>query len=123
MRVLKLVPVCLLFLFLSSQTLLPLSHATHLPKICCSCQNPCKTGCVCRGSNPYHCLPCRTSYKPVTADRLLHLTKIDECARHGFAARILGEIAEDLKVESFHLSEGDEHNSPVILQLAGHTER
>jgi hypothetical protein len=123
MRILRLVPVCLLFLFLSSQTLLPLSHATHFPKLCCSCQNPCKLGCVCRGSNPYHCLPCRTSFTPVTVDSLIHLTKVGECARRSFAARILVGIAEDLKVESFHLSEGDEHDSPVVLQVAAHTER
>lgn len=56
MRMLRLVPASILFLLLAAQvTFLP-GQANAFN--CCPCFNPCKVGCVCRGTAS-HCPVCR----------------------------------------------------------------
>ena len=57
MRILKLVPILVLLLLLSGQTLFPSgqAYATHLP--CCECGMPCYEDCTCPGTWP--CWYCR----------------------------------------------------------------
>ena len=56
MHMLRLIPACMLFVSLAAQvTLLP-GQANAIN--CCPCFNPCKAGCVCRGTVP-HCPTCR----------------------------------------------------------------
>jgi hypothetical protein len=136
MSVLKLIPVYLLFLFLSGAILPLVSHATH-KKPCCSCSS-CNPMCTCRGTN-YHCPICpgrssdssptdaltatgpldiRAVRNPDATERLAHLTKVGDCARRSFAFRILGEAAESLKVQAFSPGEDNRSDNIAAAQVA-----
>jgi hypothetical protein len=56
MHTLRLVPVLMLFTLLTGQSLLLPGQSNALT--CCPCYNPCKIGCVCRGTQA-HCPVCR----------------------------------------------------------------
>ena len=141
MRVLKLVPVYLLFLFLGGAILPLLSHATH-KKPCCACTS-CNPMCTCRGSN-YHCPIClgpssdssptdalaakspldiRAVCNPDATERLAHLTKVGNCARRSFALRILGEAGESLKVQAFSPGENNQSDDIVAVRVAAKAEQ
>lgn len=134
MRVLKLVPVFLLFLLLGGLVLPLPGHATH-KKPCCAC-GTCNQMCTCRGTNP-HCPYCRTGdsdtfqvnastgrgtldirkvgheprpFNVMRPDVTARLVEFRKRVRGHFTLNPLGDVADGLK---FGCSDFDEKNIKI----------
>lgn len=57
-----------------------------------------------------------------SSERVMHLTKVGDCARRSFALRILGSPGESLKVESFSFGKEAIKDSAEALQIAAKAE-
>lgn len=108
--------------------------------MCCSCAI-CKVtpNCVCPGTPGkcpgYACPPglindtdhlmVSTLHGDGTVDiqRLIHLTKVNECTRLSYSLRVLGDAGQNLKVETFTANITSSHNTNVEAQLAANSER
>lgn len=137
MNVLKLFPVLLFSLLLTSQ-------AIFLPDqvfawTCCDCSTcKWKLNCVCPGTPGYcggYACPRFTDDTDhllvnspigngiVDIERLIHLTKVTECTRLSFALRVLGDAAESLKVEAFVVNANNIKDNNLTFQLVADNER
>jgi len=119
MRVLRFVAGFFIFLFVQVgvEAQYPSSdvYAWH----CCSCGATSCFNCACRGSR--HCPVCAwrntnvaesTAPNPIVVDiratrdsdltdKVTYLMKVGDCARRSLAQKVLGDLGESLKVDSF----------------------
>ncbi len=122
MRILRFVAGFFIFLFLQIgvETQFPSgeAYAYH----CCPCGSTCWYNCACRGSSR-HCPVCgyrntntaesttsianpividiRSVRDLALTDQATYLMKVGDCARRNLALKVLGDLGERLKVESF----------------------
>jgi hypothetical protein len=133
MRFLRLFPVLLFSVLLSSQIVFLSGQAFGW--MCCNC-TLCKwtPGCVCPGT-PGYCggYACRSFdvdhlqakfnpiFKPENIDRLDHLTTVTECTRLSFALRILGDAGQNLRTEVYTLKRSTtyEENESQLMANSG----
>lgn len=140
MQMLKLVSAFFLFLYLllGIPILFPAGQAYAW---CCGCTEKCFM-CTCRGKPgcPF-CdqrgsgigLPTALIDKATpdiravrdldSTDRVMHLTKVGDCARRSFALRVLGTAEESLKVELFGFGEENIRDSIVAPKVAANAEQ
>ena len=114
MRVIRLLPFCVFFLWLGSQVLI--SETVYA--MCCGCTT-CRTTpwCSCPGQNGCAWYQCRTTdtdifqvYSPTQdttriakvppgLDGLVYIRQVSACTREKLAMRLLGDAADDLRIE------------------------
>lgn len=134
---LKIVSTVFLFLFLQLGVLVQLPSSQAYAWCCAACGSLTCGLCFCPGTNG--CKSCHSGdTDPVqstavinkttadiravrnldAADRVMHLTKVGDCARRSFALRVLGNAGESLKVASFSFGKENMHDSNVLLTAA-----
>ena len=141
MRVLKLVPVVMLFVLLGGQPLVSEEAYGGGPK-CCGCSTCWLGGCRCPGTYPCpgYCrdnpdtlqayipvsiesLNIRAVYNLDVTNSLPHLAKVENCTRRDFASRILGDARESLKVQAFDLGEKGQYDDFEAVRVAVNSEQ
>jgi hypothetical protein len=141
MFILKVISTVFLFLLLQLGVLVQLP-SSQAYAVCCAkcgsttcglCSCPGKNGCPTCHSDEIKILQSGILIEKATTDiravrnldsteRVMHLTKIGDCARRSFALRVLGDAGDSLKVEPLNFSKDGITDNTLALQVSAKAE-